>query len=306
DTSDAPLYFIIAVRDYIRASKDKEFLNADCNGRSLKSVIDSIISNCKRGTPNGIVMDEKSKLLFSPAHFSWMDTAHPAGTPRQGYPIEIQSLWYAALKFVQDDETAEEVSKSIEKYFFSGEKVSDCLHCAAPVPPENAVPDDHTRCNMLFAITFKAVKDPDLQRRIIDVAGLLLVPGAIRTLDAAPTTYQLPIYHNSTLLNDPANPYQGHYRGPEDSCRKVAYHNGTAWCWPFPSYCEALYVSGGEASRSRALSLLMSAAPLFESGISGQLPEVLDGDAPHTPGGCPAQAWSVSEFFRVLDILEKK
>ena len=306
DTSDAPLYFIIAVRDYIRASKDKEFLNADCNGRSLKSVIDSIISNCKRGTPNGIVMDEKSKLLFSPAHFSWMDTAHPAGTPRQGYPIEIQSLWYAALKFVQDDETAEEVSKSIEKYFFSGEKVSDCLHCAAPVPPENAVPDDHTRCNMLFAITLKAVKDPDLQRRIIDVAGLLLVPGAIRTLDAAPTAYQLPIYHNSTLLNDPANPYQGHYRGPEDSCRKVAYHNGTAWCWPFPSYCEALYVSGGEASRSRALSLLMSAAPLFESGISGQLPEVLDGDAPHTPGGCPAQAWSVSEFFRVLDILEKK
>ncbi|MBR2880466.1 MAG: glycogen debranching protein, partial [Oscillospiraceae bacterium] len=100
--------------------------------------------------------------------------------------------------------------------------------------------------------------------------------------------------------------YQGHYRGPEDTSRKAAYHNGTAWCWPFPSYCEALYISGGENSRNRALSLLMSAAPLFESGITGQLPEVLDGDAPHTPGGCPAQAWSVSEFFRVLDILEKK
>ncbi|MBE6363842.1 MAG: hypothetical protein E7054_09355 [Lentisphaerae bacterium] len=306
DTSDAPLYFIIAVRDYIRASKDKEFLNTDCGGRPLKAVIDSIISNCKRGTSNGIVMDEKSKLLFSPSHFSWMDTAHPAGTPRQGYPIEIQSLWYAALKFVQDDETAKEVSESIEKYFFSGEKVSDCLHCTAFVPPEDADPDDHTRCNMLTAITLQAVKTPALQRRILDKAGLLLVPGAIRTLDDDQTAYQLPVIHNDTLLNDPAHPYQGHYCGPEDSCRKVAYHNGTAWCWPFPSYCEALYISGGEASRSRALSLLMSAAPLFENGITGQLPEVLDGDAPHTPGGCPAQAWSVSEFFRVLDILEKK
>ena len=121
-----------------------------------------------------------------------------------------------------------------------------------------------------------------------------------------PTEYQLPVYHHGTLLNDPCRPYQGHYRGPEDTCRKVAYHNGTAWCWPFPAYCEALYMLGGEASRNRAMSLLMSAAPLFENGISGQLPEVLEGDAPHVPGGCPAQAWSVSEFFRVLKILEKK
>ena len=306
DTSDAPLYFIIAVRDYIRASKDKEFFNSDCGGRTLKKVIDSIVSNCKQGTPNGIIMDQKSKLLFSPSHFSWMDTAHPAGTPRQGYPIEIQSLWYAVLEFVQENETAEQLSKSIEKYFFSGQKVSDCLHCETFVPPENAVPDDHSRCNMLTAITFKAVKSPALQKRILDEASLLLVPGAIRTLTDEPVDYQLPVYHNGTLLNDPSLPYQGHYCGPEDTCRKIAYHNGTAWCWPFPAYCEALYILGKEASRSRALSLLMSATSLFENGIPGQLPEVLDGDAPHVPGGCPAQAWSVSEFFRVLDILEKK
>ncbi len=306
DTSDAPLYFIIAVRDYIRETKDREFLNCDCGGRTLKAVIDSIVANCKRGTPNGIIMDKESKLLFSPSHFSWMDTAHPAGTPRQGYPIEIQSLWYAALKFVQDDETAEAVSNSIEQYFFCGKKVSDCLHCTTFVPAAQAVPDDHTRCNMLTAITMRAVKDPLLLRRILDDAGTLLVPGAIRTLDDAQVNYQLPVYHHNSLLNNPANPYQGHYRGPEDTGRKAAYHNGTAWCWPFPAYCEALYMLGGETVRRRALSLLLSAAPLFESGITGQLPEVLDGDAPHIPGGCAAQAWSVSEFFRVLDILEKK
>ena len=159
---------------------------------------------------------------------------------------------------------------------------------------------------MLTAITFKAVKSPALQKRILDEASLLLVPGAIRTLTDEPVDYPLPVYHNGTLLNDPSLPYQGHYCGPEDTCRKIAYHNGTAWCWPFPAYCEALYILGKEASRSRALSLLMSATSLFENGIPGQLPEVLDGDAPHVPGGCPAQAWSVSEFFRVLDILEKK
>ena len=152
----------------------------------------------------------------------------------------------------------------------------------------------------------KAVKAPQLQQRILDAAGLLLVPGAIRTLDDAQVNYQLPVYHHGSQLNDPKHPYQGHYRGPEDTGRKAAYHNGTAWCWPFPAYCEALYMLGGETVRRRALSLLLSAAPLFESGITGQLPEVLDGDAPHTPGGCAAQAWSVSEFFRVLDILEKK
>ena len=159
---------------------------------------------------------------------------------------------------------------------------------------------------MLTAITLGAVKDPALQRRILDEAGVLTVPGAIRTLDDAQVEYQLPIVHNGNLLNDPAHPYRGCYCGPEDTERKAAYHNGTAWCWPFPNYCEALYIAGGKASRQRAYALLMSAAPLLESGITGQLPEVLDGDAPHAPGGCAAQAWSVSEFFRVLEMLEKK
>ena len=85
----------------------------------------------------------------------------------------------------------------------------------------------------------------------------------------------------------------------------MSYHNGTAWCWPFPAYCEALYQLGGEPVRERALALLLSTAHYFESGIPGQLPEVADGDYPHRPGGCPAQAWSASEFFRVYRILNR-
>ena len=306
ETSDAPLYLIIATRDYIAASGDREFLETDCGGRKMKTILCSIIDHYKRGTGNGIVMDANSKLIFSPSHFSWMDTNYPAGTPREGYPIEIQSLWYAALKFIGDDETAAAVGNSIEKYFFSNGRISDCLHCRGFVPADTAQPDDHIRCNMLTAITLGAVKKRELQLRIIHAAETLLIPGAIRTLDDAETTFQLPVVHHGVLLNDPSRPYMGYYRGPEDTSRKAAYHNGTAWCWPFPAFCESLYLAGGESSRRRALALLLSCAAHFENGIIGELPEVLDGDAPHRNGGCPAQAWSVSEFYRVLNILEAK
>ncbi|MBQ7208222.1 MAG: glycogen debranching enzyme N-terminal domain-containing protein [Lentisphaeria bacterium] len=305
DTSDAPLYLIVAVRDYIDATGDGDILKQDCAGRALADVLDSIVKNYMRGTANGIGMDEKSKLVFSPAHFSWMDTNFPAGTPRCGYPVEIQALWYAALKFLGYEEIASEVSASIEKYFFlPGGRCSDCLHCASGTPAAKAVPDDHDRCNQLLAVTLGAVKDPVKAAAILSACGELLVPGAIRTLADRPVRYKLPVSRDGRLLNDPERPYMGRYCGPEDTQRKVAYHNGTAWCWPFPAYCEALVIAGGEAQRPRARALLMSAAKYFETGIFGQLPEVADGDAPHTPGGCPAQAWSLSEFYRVYELLK--
>ncbi|MBR7155813.1 MAG: glycogen debranching enzyme N-terminal domain-containing protein, partial [Lentisphaeria bacterium] len=306
DTSDAPLYLIVAVRDYIDATGDESIMEELCSGRTLKEVLTSIVANYCHGTPNGIIMDNESKLIFSPSHFSWMDTNFPAGTPREGYPIEIQSLWYAALNFLGETETADAVSLSIEKYFFSGGKVSDCLHCRPGTPAAAARRDDHVRSNMLLAITLDAVKDSGIKENILREGAKLLVPGAIRTLADEPVEYPLPIYHQGRLLNNPRHPYQGEYKGDEDTRRKAAYHNGTAWCWPFPAYCEALYRLGGEKSRKRALSLLMSAKKYFESGICGELPEVADGDLPHRSGGCPAQAWSITEFFRVKKILDGK
>jgi glycogen debranching enzyme len=250
-------------------------------------------------------MDEESKLIYSPSHFTWMDTNFPAGTPRSGYPVEIQALWYAALEFMGRQELAQQVSRSIEKYFFlpSG-RCADCLHCSAGTPADKAIPDDHNRSNQLLLITLGAVKDCQKIKSIIEASAELLVPGGIRTLADVPTEYQLPVYHQGRLLNDPGRPYRGKYCGPEDTERKVAYHNGTVWCWPFPAYCEALYLAGGESVRRRALTLLMSVAKYFECGAAGQLPEVADGDTPHTPGGCPAQAWSLSEFYRVYGLLK--
>ena len=311
DTSDAPLYLIVAARDYAERHSAR-ILDADCAGRKLRDVLRSIAEHYRGGTPNGIVMDAGSGLVFSPAHFSWMDTDHPAGTPREGYPIEIQALWYAALEFLGREEPeyqalAERVSASIEALFFRSPNgplfCSDCLHATPGVSARDAAPDDHNRPNQLLAVTLGAVKDPEKRRGILAAAEELLVPGGIRSLADRPVSYLLPVRRDGALLNDPANPYQGVYKGPEDTARKVAYHNGTVWCWPFPAYCEALYLLGGEPARKRALALLMSSAHYFESGIPGQLPEVADGDYPHRPGGCAAQAWSVSEFFRVLRML---
>lgn len=305
DTSDAPLYLIAAVSDYIHETGNKKFLDSDCSGRTLKEIISSIVENFSSGTPNGIKMDPYSGLLFSPSHFSWMDTNYPAGTPREGYPVEIQSLWFAALNFTGNFSLAETVRKNIEKLYFRNGIISDCLHCNAGTPATLACADDHLRCNILTTITFNAVRDPEIQQRILNSVSKLIIPGAIRTLDDCDVTYQLPVSHYGQLLNDPAHPYYGHYCGPEDTSRKPAYHNGTAWCWPFPSYCEALYMIGGEKSRKRALALLMSAADWMENGVIGELPEVLDGNKPHRNGGCLAQAWSISEFYRVFKILKK-
>jgi len=308
DTSDAPLYLIIAARDLAAETQSDEILQLDCHGRTLLEVLTSIVENYRKGTPNHIKMDEESKLIYSPSHFTWMDTNHPAGTPRQGYPIEIQSLWYAALVFLSKyhpeyRKLADEVKKSINRYFYrtTQHAFADCLH--GNVPASRAVADDHNRCNQLLAITMGAVTDQDKQLAILESCGRLLVPGAIRTLADAKVGYPLAVYHHGRLLNDPEHPYRGRYSGSEDDSRKVAYHNGTAWCWPFPAYCEALLAVGGEAERHRAASLLLSARGYFESGIAGQLPEIADGDRPHHYGGCAAQAWSVSEFFRVYRLL---
>ena len=313
DTSDAPLWFIIASADLVRAQASQTLLIRDCGGRSLLEVIKSIIHHYIIGTSNGIKMDGKSGLIYSPSHFTWMDTNFPAGTPRQGYPIEIQALWCAALRFastiVESDEWSDlvnSVQHSIKSYFFRDDLgyFSDCLHSTDFQPPDVAEPDDHLRPNQLLAITLDAVKDYNLLTRSLSACQRLLVPGAIRSLDNRRVNYSLPIYREQQLLNDPQNPYWGRYEGEEDQRRKPAYHNGTAWTWMFPSFCEAWYKVYKETGRKTASAILGSATRLFNKGCIGQIPEILDGNYPHKLRGCSAQAWGVTELYRVISLLE--
>ena len=316
DTSDAPLWLFTAAADLCRAEGNTDFLETPVReGQNFKQVLERLAEGLIRGTANGISVDPESFLVFSPPHFTWMDTNYPAGTPREGYPIEIQALWFAALNFLAEvtgsalwQERAAQVRHSILKYFKLPGKnyLSDCLHCSRGVPAAKAVADDHLRSNQLLAITLGAVKDKKQAAGILDACTALLIPGAIRSLADQKTEYALPVYGaDGRCLNDPNRPYFGTYEGDEDTRRKPAYHNGTAWTWPFPSFPEAYYMVYGEDGKKTARAYLASMVSLMDNGCVAQLPEIVDGNAPHKPRGCDAQAWGMSEFYRVWKLLHR-
>ncbi|MBW2150162.1 MAG: glycogen debranching enzyme N-terminal domain-containing protein [Deltaproteobacteria bacterium] len=314
DTSDAPLWFFVAIKDIVDQEGAEDCLKETCGRRTIREILVSIGRSLISGTPNGIRMDPETTLLFSPAHFTWMDTNHPAGTPRQGYPIEIQALWYAAVSFLARIDTsenwrkmAEQIRVSILEYFYLKEDayLSDCLHAPPGQSAKSAEKDDALRPNQLFAITLGAIKDQVVRQNVVTACEELLVPGAIRSLADRPVRRPLPVIHKARLLNDPHHPYQGKYVGDEDTQRKPAYHNGTAWTWVLPSFCEAWVVTYGPSAKPTAFAWLASCARLLETGCIGNLPEIVDGDSPHPQRGCDAQAWSISEALRVWKLLSE-
>jgi predicted glycogen debranching enzyme len=309
-TSDAPLWFAVACHELIAGEGHAAFLKTGCGNRTVKQVLASIVRSYAAGTPNGVAMDPDSGLIFSPTHFTWMDTNFPAATPRQGYPIEIQALWHAALRLASRIDRKEQrrfaaladrVRNSLMRLFWRPDAgcFADCLHAEPGQPARSAAADDHIRPNQLFAVTLGAVESMEHARMILAACEELLIPGAIRSLADRPVHLPLPVRFNGSLVNDPHRPYQGQYTGDEDTRRKPAYHNGTAWTWPFPTYCEAWAMACGETGRRTALAWLASSIPLLESGCIGHLPEILDGDYPHAARGCDAQAWGASEWVRV-------
>jgi len=128
----------------------------------------------------------------------------------------------------------------------------------------------------------------------------------LRSLAPLPADRATPVLGNGgQLLNDPANPYWGRYEGDEDTRRKPAYHNGTAWTWPLPVFCEALVRAWDfdPVAVAAAKSYLFSMEALLHEGCLGHLPEIIDGDAPHAQRGCDAQAWGATEALRVWKLL---
>jgi starch synthase (maltosyl-transferring) len=316
DTSDAPLWFFVACSDLVRVEGNEEFLDSKCGDRTIRHILFSIANAYEQGTPNGIRMDQESGLIFSPTHFTWMDTNNPSGTPRQGYPIEIQALWFAALSFLTRIDPsgnagdwanrASLVQASIFNLFWLKKSgyLSDCLHAPSGKPAAQADPDEALRPNQLFAVTLGAVSDRTICRKIVAACEELLIPGALRSLADRPVRRPIAIYHNGTTINNPHHPFQGQYAGDEDLKRKPAYHNGTAWTWLFPSYCEAWVRAYGNKGKNTAFSWLASSAGLLSQGCVGHVPEIMDGDFPHKHRGCDAQAWGASEVLRVWKLLQ--
>ncbi|MFO7912056.1 MAG: amylo-alpha-1,6-glucosidase, partial [Desulfotignum sp.] len=313
ETSDAPLWFFACCRDMMQKTQDRAFLDQDLDGRTVKQVLVSMAESLVAGTPTGVRADPDTRLLFSPAHFTWMDTNYPAGSPRQGYPVEIQALWYNALVFLGTidpgkgwNKMARTVKQAIISLFWQESLgyFSDCLHGEGPAA--KAVPDDALRPNQLLLLTLGVVGPGDMARKTVETCLELLVPGGIRSLADRRLTLPLAVMHNGTALNDPHHPYAGRYQGDEDTRRKPAYHNGTAWTWQFPVFCEAWAAVFGPESHATCLAWLGSCKHLMRTGAAGYIPEILDGDFPHTPRGCDAQAWGVSEAARVVHKLSSR
>jgi predicted glycogen debranching enzyme len=320
DTSDAPLWYGVVCEELADENPGLlRDLRVAPDGRTIAEVLHSIAVGYVRGTPNGIRLDPASALVWSPSHFTWMDTNHPAGTPREGYPVEIQALWIRLLRQLERlglptvagpwDQLARQAQASLEDLFWLKEPgyLADVLlappgHAAASATPEQAL-----RSNSLLPIALGVVAGKPARHTVEAARQHLLVPGALRSLAPLPVFPPLPIHgHDGRLLNDPRYPYQGHYVGDEDTRRKPAYHNGTAWVWTLPAFCEALVRAWDfePAAVQAARAYLGSVAALLAEGCLGHLPEILDGNAPHTQRGCDAQAWSVTETLRVWQWLE--
>lgn len=316
DTSDAPLWFAVVCEEAAARLGDGLWDERCRDGRTLRMVVQAIAAGYLRGTANGTRVDRESGLVWSPPHFTWMDTNYPAATPRAGYPVEIQALWARLLRLLGkldaplvDDlgpwwSLAERVHGQLLTRFWLPERgwLSDCLHAPDGEPASQAVADTALRPNMLLAVSLGLVDGEPARRLCAAAARWLLVPGAIRSLAPLPVAPPLPVMgSDGQLLNDPERPYWGRYLGDEDSRRKPAYHNGTAWTWQLPVFCEALASAWerSEAAVAAARAYLGSMDRLLAEGCAGQIPEILDGDAPHAQRGCDAQAWGVSEALRV-------
>ncbi|MBL9115913.1 MAG: glycogen debranching enzyme N-terminal domain-containing protein [Verrucomicrobiaceae bacterium] len=274
ETSDAPLWLVVGIGELLEAGGGQ--------AEEFKSVVHSILEARRSG-----LMDQATGLIYSAPHYTWMDTDHPPFTPREGFPIEIQALWHAALKvgarwFGKESGLADKVQQSIEKLFWIDEAgwYADCLNA-------DLSQDMRMRPNQWLAISLGVLRDPARLQRTLEATQCLLVPGAARSLRPEDTGWW------------------PRYTGPEDVTRKPAYHNGTAWGWQYPLYSEALAKVYGSSAVSHARCLLSASSELLREGCLGQLPEILDGALPHVQRGCRAQAWSVSEWLRVLKGLER-
>jgi glycogen debranching enzyme len=286
----------------------------DAAGRNIAGVLREIAAGYARGTPNGIRMDPASALIWSPSHFTWMDTNYPACTPRQGYPVEIQVLWIRLLRQLDRlgakhpgeswRALADRAVASLRQYYWLEEPgyLADLLIAQPGQPASAAVADNALRNNYLLAIAFGFITGSEARRAVSAALRYLFVPGALRTLAPLPVWPPLELRRgDGQLLGEPREPYRGRYEGDEDTQRKPAYHNGTAWTWTLPIACEALVKAWDHspAAVAAAKAYLGGMDSLMKAGCLGQLPEIVDGDAPHQPRGCDAQAWSAFEALRV-------
>lgn len=290
NTVDASLWFIHAVYKFYKYTNNLEFIRLN-----LWSKIKEIIINYKLGTDFGIIM-QSDGLISTDSNISltWMDTKY---TLRKGKCVEINALWYNALKITElfakrFNEDFDEylvisnmVKKSFNEKFWNSEQ--NCLYDII----ENK--DSSIRPNQIFVVS--------LPFKILDKKREFLVVKKV-------TEELLTPYGLRTLSNKDRN-YIGVYYGNQEE-RDQAYHNGTVWPWLLGPYLTAYLkihnysAKGKEEAKEKVVKTIMHS--IKDYGI-GTINEIYDGDYPYVPRGCISQAWSVAELTRayIEEILKK-
>jgi predicted glycogen debranching enzyme len=300
NTVDATLWFFEAVRSLLQYTNDYEFVRA-----ALYGVLSDIIEWHTRGTRYHIHVDADG-LLYSGeegVQLTWMDAkvGDWVVTPRHGKPVEIQALWYNALRVMEHlaerfddeagrqryDEMASLAYQSFNQLFWNEE--AGCLYDRI----DGETKDASIRPNQIFAVSLPhSILSPEKAQRVVEVVRRdLLTPYGLRSL--APRDSE----------------YRGRYEGDALS-RDGAYHQGTVWAWLMGPFITAYIKAFGETEevREQAVRWLANFRPhLSEAGL-GHVSEIFDGDPPHTPRGCIAQAWSVAELLRaaIEDVYRNK
>lgn len=292
NTVDASLWYFYAVYQYLHynpAAEAEAFVK-----EQIFPHLKEIISAYEKGTDFSIYMEDDGLIHAGSGldQITWMDVrvGDWVATPRHGKPVEINALWYNALRIMESlcekfDEDAsayrtraEQVKESFNAKFW--DSANQCLFDVV----DGDEPDDHIRPNQVYAVSLPFSLLPEEQEKAVValVEKELFVGCGLRSL--AP---DYPDYH-------------GIYCGALAK-RDAAYHQGTAWGFLLGGFFSA-YMKVNHHSSSAAANAVRMLEPvrkhLTDSGCIGSISEIFDGDAPHNPRGCYAQAWSVGEVLR--------
>ncbi|MGQ9551952.1 MAG: amylo-alpha-1,6-glucosidase [Candidatus Bathycorpusculaceae bacterium] len=294
---DASLWFANAVLQYLKYTGDFEFVQ-----KRLWETLKSIVKNYEEGTAYKIHADEDGLLAHGP-QLTWMDAEVDgrAITPRDGKAVEVQALWYNMLRIMQllakkfedrrcaeeYEEMAERARRSFVAEFWNAEK-----NCLFDVVSEHGK-DASLRPNQIVTVALDfTMLDREKSKKTVDVVHReLFTPFGLRTL----------------ARSDPR--YRGVYVGDRRS-RDSAYHNGTVWAWLQGPFTTAFLKANSCDDYRLKYALENFIAPLFREQVFkaglGNISEIFDGDPPHLPRGCIAQAWSVAEPLRayVEDVMQ--
>ena len=289
-TADASLWYVHAVSRYLDLSGDRQVLRTVLP--KLREIADAHLA----GTRFGIHVDPKDGLLAQGQEgyqLTWMDAkvGDWVVTPRRGKAVEINALWYNALcliaKWMEEEnvpaaaryrEAARQARESFNRRFWNPQR--EYLFDVVDGQSGGGEPGDDPSCrpNQLFAISLEnPVLDRERWKAVVDAATKhLLTPVGLRSLA-------------------PGEPeYKPRYDGDLRS-RDAAYHQGSVWGWLIGPYVDALAKVYPERCRPE---LLDGFAAHLDDACIGSISEIFDAEAPHTPRGCVAQAWSVAEVLR--------